>query len=241
MNYAMAGWNVISGIKNSKKIFKLVKKYKHKKRSNYMDLTTRKERSDMILEPLQVMVQLALLSQSPIGTKVSVSDNILQLHPPSYLQGVWRWYNSDGKDDLYYLFHAIRRYYNWYKSEDNKMFNYILLTAVKGLEKLIITYSTSEQTAITHTISLYKNVLELESPDLFKDPNEDSINIDTVFRNIKDVYDKNLLKIIYNILLILENETTTDDLKPYYIDGLLKILKPTNEMIRKWVREKLTC
>ena len=59
----------------------------------------KKERSDMILEPLQVM-QLALLSHCPIGTKVSVSDNILQLQKPTLLQGVWRWYNSDGKDDF---------------------------------------------------------------------------------------------------------------------------------------------
>ena len=241
MNYAVIGWNVISGIKNTKKIYKLVKKYKHKKRVNYMDLTTRKERSDMILEPLQVMVQLALLSESPIGTKVSVSDNILQLHPPSYLQGVWRWYNSDGKDDLYYLFHAIRRYYKWYKSEDNKIYNHILCSAVKGIEKLIITYSAAEQTAITHTLALYKNVLSLESPDLFKDASDDAINIDTVFQNIKDTYDKRLLKVIYNTILMVEDPETTDDLKPYYISGLLKILSPTNDNIRKWIREKLTC
>ena len=241
MNVAMMGWNIVSGIKNTKKIYKLVKKYKHKKRVNYMDLTTRKERSDMILEPLQVMVQLALLSESPIGTKVSVSDNILQLHPPSYLQGVWRWYNSDGKDDLYYLFHAIRRYYKWYKSEDNKIFNHILSSAVKGIEKLIITYSAAEQTAITHTLALYKNVLELESPDLFKDPDADSVNIDTVFQNIKETYDKRLLKVIYNTILMVEDPETTDDLKPYYISGLLKILSPTNDNLRKWIREKLTC
>ena len=241
MNMAMIGWNIVSGIKNTKKIYKLVKKYKHKNKGNYMDLTSRKERSDMILEPLQVMVQLALLSESPIGTKVSVSDNILQLHPPSYLQGVWRWYNSDGKDDLYYLFHAIRRYYKWYKSEDNKIFNHILTSAVKGIEKLIITYSAAEQTAITHTLALYKNVLSLESPDLFKDASDDAINIDTVFKNIKETYDKRLLKVIYNTILMVEDTETTDDLKPYYINGLLKILNPTNDNIRKWIREKLTC
>ena len=241
MNVAMMGWNIVSGIKNTKKIYKLVKKYKHKNKGNYMDLTSRKERSDMILEPLQVMVQLALLSESPIGTKVSVSDNILQLHPPSYFQGVWRWYNSDGKDDLYYLFHAIRRYYKWYKSEDNKIFNHILTSAVKGIEKLIITYSAAEQTAITHTLALYKNVLSLESPDLFKDASDDAINIDTVFQNIKDTYDKRLLKVIYNTILMVEDPETTDDLKPYYISGLLKILSPTNDNLRKWIREKLTC
>ena len=241
MNIAFMGWNIVNGLKKTKKIYKLMKKYKHINRGNYMELSTRKERSDMILEPLQVMVQLSLLSQSPIGTKVSVSDNILQLHPPSWTQGVWRWYNSDGKDDLYYLFHAIRRYYKWYKSEDNKIFNHILSSAVKGIEKLIITYSAAEQTAITHTLALYKNVLELESPDLFKDPDEDSINIDTVFQNIKDTYDKRLLKIIYNTIMVLEDSETTEDLKPYYVDGLLKILSPTNENIRKWIREKLTC
>ena len=51
-----------------------------------MELHNRKERSDMILEPLQVMTQLAILSHSPIGTKVSVSNNILQLHPPTFWQ-----------------------------------------------------------------------------------------------------------------------------------------------------------
>ena len=35
-----------------------------------------KEKSDMILEPLQVMIQLALLAYCPIGTKLSISENI---------------------------------------------------------------------------------------------------------------------------------------------------------------------
>ena len=83
--------------------------------------------------------------------------------------------------------------------------------------------------------------MSLESPDLFKDAGEDAINIDTVFQNIKETYDRKLLKIIFNTLLILDDETTTEDIKPNYIDGLLNILKPTNIILRKWIREKLTC
>ena len=236
MNYIFTTYKIIN---NSNKIYNNFKTIQNN--TIYMDFAGRKERSDMILEPLQVMTQLALLSHSSIGTKVSVSDNILQLHPPSFFQGAWRWYNSDGKDDLYYLFHAIRRYYKWYKTEDNKIFSYILESAIKGIEKLIVTYSKSEQTAITHTLALYKNVLSLESPDLFKDASEDAINIDTVFQNIKDTYDRKLLKIIFNTLLLLDDDSTTEDIKKYYIDGLLSILKPTNDNIRKWIREKLTC
>lgn len=204
-----------------------------------MELHNRKERSDMILEPLQVMTQLAILSHSPIGTKVSVSNNILQLHPPTFWQGAYRWYNSDGKDDLYYLYHAIRRYYKWYKSENTKINNYILTTGIKGLDKLRQTYASTEQTAITHTLQLYQNVLSLDSPDIFKSTSEESVNMDTVFENIKTQYDNKLLKIIYNTLLILDE--TTDVNKPYYIDGLLKIVSPTNDKLRIWIRENLTC
>ena len=141
----------------------------------------KKERSDMILEPLQVMVQLALLKYCPIGTKVSVADNILQLQFPTMFQGVWRWYHQDGKDDLYYLFHAIRRYYKWYKNQNTKIYSFILQEAISGLENLMITYEKCEQTSIIHTLQLYKNVLGMESPDLFKENTEETINIDKVY------------------------------------------------------------
>ena len=159
MDRILIGYNIYNNVRN----IKVFKKMNH---NIYMDIvsSTKKERSDMILEPLQVMIQLALLEHCPVGTKVSVSDNILRLQMPTLFQGVWRWYNHDGKDDLYYLFHAIRRYYKWYKSQNNRIFNYILTAAIKGLNKLLLTYSKTDQTAITHTLSLYKNVLELESP-----------------------------------------------------------------------------
>ena len=119
-----------------------------------------------------------------------MSDNILQLQFPTLFQGVWRWYNHDGKDDLYYLFHAIRRYYKWYKSENIKIFSFILNEAIKGINKLIITYEKSEQTSIIHTLKLYQNVLGMEAPDLFKENTEETINIDNVFKNIKEIYNE---------------------------------------------------
>ena len=52
---------------------------------------SQREKMDMVLEPMQVMIQLALLSYSPIGSKISVSNNILTIQKPSYVQGVTRW------------------------------------------------------------------------------------------------------------------------------------------------------
>ena len=61
-----------------------------------------KDKIDMILEPLQAMVQIALLSTAPIGTKLQIQENILYIQTPTFLQPVSRWYHADKKDDLYF-------------------------------------------------------------------------------------------------------------------------------------------
>ncbi len=199
-----------------------------------------KEKSDMILEPLQVMIQLALLSHSPIGTKLSISDNLLHVQEPSWSQGMLRWYMNDNKDDLYYLFQAIRRYYMWYKPENCAIYSKILQTAINGLKRLQETYENTEKTSIKHTLSLYTNILSLETPDLFNDTSEQAINIDKVFQNITSLYNQKLLSIIFNVLKLIEDETN-EEYKKNYMNGLTMIMIPMNHKIKSWIRENLTC
>ena len=199
-----------------------------------------KERADLILEPMQVMIQLALLAHSPIGTKISVSNNILTIQPPSMTQGAYRWWNNDNKDDLYYLFHAIRRYYKWYKSQKDAVYQYILAWAVKGLDKLSETYNKADKNNIRHTLALYRNVLDLKTDEIFKDNEEDTVTIDQVFKEIISIYDTKLLCVTHNTLLMMEEETNTE-FKQKLLDGLTLILEPMNIEIRKWILEKMAC
>ena len=209
---------------------------------NIMEIlrTKDKERADLILEPMQVMIQLALLAHSPIGTKISVSNNILRVQPPAWTQGAFRWWNNDNKDDLYYLFHAIRRYYKWYKSQDNAAYQYILAWAVKGLDRLSETYNKADKNNIRHTLALYKNVLDLKADEIFKDNADDTVTIDQVFKEIITIYDTRLLHVTHNTLMIMEDETNTD-FKQQMLDGLVLILEPMNVKIRKWIMEKMAC
>ena len=209
---------------------------------NIMEIlrTKEKERADLILEPMQVMIQLALLAHSPIGTKISVSNNILSIQPPSMTQGVYRWWNNDNKDDLYYLFHAIRRYYKWYKSQKDDVYQYILAWAVKGLDKLSETYNKADKNNIRHTLALYRNVLDLKTDEIFKDNKEDTITIDQVFKEIINIYDDRLLYVTHNTLLMMEEEINTE-FKQKLLDGLTLILEPMDIKIRKWILEKMAC
>ena len=64
----------------------------------------KKERFDIILEPLQAITQLALLSVSPKGSKLTISNNLLAIQQPGWFQGLLRSYNQDMKEDLFFLF-----------------------------------------------------------------------------------------------------------------------------------------
>jgi len=204
-------------------------------------LVSIKEKSDMILEPLQVMIQLGLLSHCPIGTKLSISDNLLHIQEPNWNQGILRWYMKDNKDDLYYLFQAIRRFYMWYKPEDCVIYSKILESAIKGLKKLQETYENTDKISIKHTLALYTNILNLETPELFKDSNDDhAINIDKVFQNITDLYNKKFLAIVFNVFKLMDDETNEQN-KRVLMTGLLHIMIPTNNKIKSWIRENLTC
>tara|TARA_B110000908_G_C10206903_1_gene428193 strand:+ start:924 stop:1550 length:627 start_codon:yes stop_codon:yes gene_type:complete len=200
-----------------------------------------KEKSDMILEPMQVMIQLAILSYEPIGTKIHVSNNILKLQRPTYLQGIERWWNSDNKDDLYYLFHAIRRYYKWYKNQHDEVYDYILKKAIQGIDSLIATYTKTDKISIRQTLCLYKNILDMEEPSLFKDESEQATSIDKVFEKVISIYDEEYLNAIYNILLLMDKKEGKPEILTNFCDGLYNISIPLHSTIQYWIQTNLTC
>lgn len=207
---------------------------------DYMKKNKTKEKADMILEPLQVMITLAQLNFCPIGTKITISQNILYLHKPSFSQGLFRWWEGDSKDDLYYLFHAIRRYYKWYKTMEDEKYILILKLAKDGIKKLITTYHCANNKTILHTLSLYHNILELNNPELFNTDNTaETINIDQVFQNITSIYDTKMLVIIFSTFQIIEQSTNENEIDSH-LSGLKIQMESTEKNIRSWIQTNLT-
>ena len=196
-----------------------------------------KEKIDMILEPMQVMVQLALLSFSPTGTKISIHDNIIILQPPTTTQGLVRWYNNDSKDDIYYLFKAVIRFYKLYRNKNDAIFNYILELAKNGLDQLSLTYSNTDKSAIIHTLSMYKAVLNSDPHKIF---NSEDDKIDQMFQSITEIYDSKRMNIIYNFLKIIKEESN-ENFRKHFILALTIFFKPINFQIKSWIQDKISC
>ena len=182
-------------------MIKYIKLYRHK---NFYNITMevlsrvyfslcrdkRKERFETILEPLQAITQLALLSFCQKGSKLSITNNILFIQTPNWSQGILRSYNQDQRDDLFFLFSVIRRFNKFYSSQygisntleasqhngkskgskkfnniANELFTLLIELSKSGIDNLIQTYSESDQTTLLHTLRMYRTMLE--KPDAF--------------------------------------------------------------------------
>ncbi len=296
----------------------------------------KKERFETILEPLQALLQIAYLSFTPIGTKLTIHNNILYIQPPNYSQSIVRWYNNDTQEDLFYLFNIFYRFKKFYyflcgrdgsngnnggnalasvavkdcehlassNIVNKKLYELLIELAKNGIGNLIRTYGQTEKIHILHTLQMYKNILETDTemtkqsqrPDVYNheldnlivshashashdtqrdksnkkkgksshqmqqvlrdDDNEeehepdtssqkntskysDTINtkkIDDVFIRITDIYSQEIYYIIYNTLILMEQN---DIAYQTLIDGLNKILEPTNIKIKKWIDENI--
>lgn len=198
-----------------------------------------KERFEMILEPLQAMTQLALLSYCPVGTKLSISDNILFIQIPSWKQSIARSYNSDKKNDLIYLFNVIKRFhvfYNFLKDKDDEnseLFEMLKRRSVIGLSNLIQTYNKSSEDHLSQTLRMYIQLVE--NPDSFKEM-DDKTNINTVFSEITEKYSSEHFYIIYNILQLLDREP---DEYITYLNSLNSAMDPINKTLKKWISDNI--
>ena len=205
----------------------------------------KKERFDIILEPMQAMIQLALLSFCPRGSKLTITNNILSIQLPSWGQSLVRSYNQDKRDDLFFLFNAITRFNQFYTnqidlSEDTKKLILLLVKLSKiGIDNILQTYANSDQPSLLHTLHMYRSILD--KPELFNNENKHTDdnatkNIDDVFVQIVKLYSPSEHNIIYNTFLLLEKKP---DQYETYITGLNYLMEPINNMIKKWINDNI--
>jgi hypothetical protein len=215
-----------------------------------LSTTRQKDKIDMILEPLQAMIQLALLSICPIGTKLRIQENILYVQPPNLTQSISRWYHSDKKDDLYFLYSVIKRYIKWYNPACNKksplsveIYQLVTSMASEGLNQLFKTYSSSDSNTVIHVIQMYKNLLESHNDKIMVDEyivdvEKNKVNIDEVFERIIDIYEPHIVQIIHHALLLVQEEVDPTN-QGHHLDGLNHMLMKSNKSIKQWIKVNL--
>ncbi len=201
----------------------------------------KKERFDIILEPLQAMTQLAFLSFYPTGSKLSINNNLIFIQSSTWTQGMIRSYNHDKRDDVFFLFNSImrfNRFYAYLREEDDDfrcLFELLINLGKIGIDKLLQTYANVEQASLLHTLQMYKTMLE--KPEVFSSETDNSKkDIDEVFIKIREIYSQHDLSVLYHTLRLVEKQPEHYE---SYMNGINAIMQPKYTMIKKWINDNI--
>jgi hypothetical protein len=115
----------------------------------------------LILDPLSVIIKLAILSNKPVGTKLLIQNNVIYFQEPGPFQSLCRVIYKSNKTDLQYMYNPINiaclQFLTKTFVEKTTRIKNLFLCAQNGLKKLIETYKSCS--IITITLNYYYVIL----------------------------------------------------------------------------------
>jgi hypothetical protein len=124
-----------------------------------------------ILDPLSVIIKLAILSNREVGTKICISTNIIYLQEPGPFQAFCRYIFNSNKTDIQYLYNPIELACQQYLSktciQQNPKIKDLFKCAQNGIIKLMETYKNCAvmRLCLNYYLSIITNHLEEKNND----------------------------------------------------------------------------
>lgn len=120
------------------------------------------DQRQFLLDPLTVIIKLAIVSCKPVGTKVLIAQNKVYIQEPGLFQGIARYYWKSSKADLHYLHNPIYLATTQFLSSDYRQahprIDLLFARAVMGLQTLQDTYRNC--TVLVHCLQHYASMIE---------------------------------------------------------------------------------
>jgi len=85
-----------------------------------------------ILDPLSTLCKVALLSFHENGSKLSISDNVIDIHKPDRSQWFTRRYRGDTKENISLLHNPINKAIQWYVFHRTSVSNAVIATSAES-------------------------------------------------------------------------------------------------------------
>jgi len=170
-----------------------------------------------ILDPLSVIIKLAIISNKPVGTKLRIDNNVIYLQDPGPFQAISRYFYKSNKTNIQYLYNPIEIACNNYLTKEaiqkNPKMKDLFKCSQNGILKLIETYKASSimRICLNYYLSLISNHLEEKNNNLLflKDgmttfyTNE---NMEKLFK----IWTQDKIKIVLNLTTFLLNDDSAE-------------------------------
>lgn len=174
-----------------------------------------------ILDPLSVIIKLAILNNKPIGTKLLIQNNVIYFQEPGPFQSICRMLYNTNKTDLQYLFNPLHIACTYFLSktfvEKTSRIKKLFICAQNGLKKLIETYKSCS--IITITLNYYYALLTNHIQQVFNEYMfvKDSFTCyytQPVCDSLNKQWNETKIKIVLDIItFLIDNEEASNNVK----------------------------
>ena len=172
-----------------------------------------------ILDPLSVIIKLAILANKPLGTKVVIKNNMIQFQNPCVIQFAIRYWTQTSKMELHYLYNPIKiackTFLNKEQNEDYERIKDLFQKAQQGLKNLIETYKSCSMVNIclNYYFSIIATYIDSENCNdaLLQKDNMTSLYTEEVIEKLRKIWTKNRIKIILDLVNFLENDKSASN------------------------------
>jgi hypothetical protein len=194
-----------------------------------------------VLDPLSVIIKLAIISNKPIGTKISIAKNILYLQEPGPFQGLLRYILNYNKTDLQYLYNPIELACKIYLNPNNKNnISELFKCAQNGLIKLIETYKNCSiiRLCLNYYYTLISNYLNQNYIDnLFKKDEITALYTEELIRSLTKFWTQDKIDIVLNIISFL----IIDDSANHNVKSLENIMENIDKQTQHILNQGISC
>jgi len=166
-----------------------------------------------LLDPLSVIIKLAILGNKPIGTKLLIQNNVVYFHEPGFFQSITRFYYSTNKTDLQYMYNPIYIACVTFLSKESiaktPRLKNLFLNALGGLKNLTETYKSCSilTLCLNYYYSIIKNYIEnTQNEFLFYKDGLTSLYTKELTDNLNNQWSQEKIKVVLDLISFLTND-----------------------------------
>ena len=190
-----------------------------------------------LLDPLSVIIKLAIIGNKPVGTKILIKNNILYLQEPGMFQSITRIIYNTNKTDLQYMYNPINIACNTFLSEDSikktPRIKNLFVCAQNGLKKLMETYKSCSiiTLCLNYYYAIITNHVEQKYNDsIFYKDTLTSLYTKELIEFLNDQWSSEKIKVILDLIMFLTNDVmASNNVKT--LETIMENTDPNSEKI----------
>jgi hypothetical protein len=190
--------------------------------NNLSNNTTKKEdnvNSNLfLLDPLSVIIKLAILGNKPIGTKLLIVNNVIYFQEPGLFQPIARMFYKTNKTDLQYLLNPIQVACSTFLTKEGiqkyHRIKQLFIFAQNGLKNLMETYKDSS--IITLCLKYYSIIITNHIEQKYNDTILTSDPLTNYYKKelvdkLNDRWTHEKIKIVLDIIAFLTHDPSNQN------------------------------